>query len=48
MPSSRAVSATGGAASRRPRPLGASGRVTTSSGAGSSFSTSAANAEVPR
>ena len=32
MPSSRAASATGGGASLRPRPFGASGRVTTSAG----------------
>ena len=52
IPSSRAVSATGGAASRRPRPRGRSGRVTTSAGRcgepASVRSTAAANAEVPR
>ena len=52
MPSSRAVSATGGAASLRPRPRGASGRVTTSCGlcglAARRSRTVAAKSEVPR
>ena len=52
IPSSRAPSATGGAASRRPRPRGRSGRVTTSTGRWSLAArrrrTATANAEVPR
>jgi hypothetical protein len=51
-PSARAVSATGGAVSRRPRPAGRSGRVTTSAGrwslAASRSRTAAAKALVPR
>ena len=48
----RAVCATGGGASLRPRPCGASGRVTTSTGrcslAASRSRTVAANSDVPR
>jgi hypothetical protein len=51
-PSSRARTATGGGATRRPRPCGRSGRVTTSSGrcgpSASRESTAAAKSEVPR
>ena len=52
IPSSRAASATGGGASLRPRPFGASGRVTTSAGrcgvSARRRSTAAAKEEVPR
>ena len=51
-PSSRAFSATGGGLSARPRPFGASGRVTTSAGRcglpASRSRTAAAKSEVPR
>src|SRR5579859_5312410 len=51
-PSSAATCATGGAARRRPRPAGRSGRVTTRAGrcavAASARRTAAANSEVPR
>ncbi len=51
-PSVRAALATGGAESRRPRPAGRSGRVTTSAGrcgeAASRSSTATAKSEVPR
>src|SRR5262245_26677151 len=53
IPSERARSATGGEASRRPRPRGRSGRVSTSVGRWASLParrsrTAAANSEVPR
>src|SRR3954464_11984090 len=52
MPSRPARSATGGGGSRRPRPAGRSGRVTTSTGrcavAARRSSTPAANGDVPR
>ena len=52
IPSARAASATGGAASLRPRPRGRSGRVTTREGrcslCASRSSTAAAKSEVPR
>ncbi len=51
-PIARAASATGGAASRRPRPRGRSGRVTTSAGRwgdwASRASTVTAKSDVPR